>query len=80
MKTRRHHKMHRYSNDLEKMRRADAHCKEALEYLRKCENPDRVIPLIAGIRRLRTQLELIFENALPKFPGEERKPETRLRA
>ena len=64
-------KQHRFSNDLEKMRRADMHMKDALDYLRKCENSDRVLPLIAGVRRLRSQLEFIFERALPRQPGEE---------
>lgn len=64
------HRM-RFSNDLEKIRRADGHLKEALEYFRKCDNSDKVLPLIAGLRRLRAQLEIIFENALPKFPGAE---------
>lgn len=66
------HRM-RFSNDLERMRRVDTGLKGALDNLRKCENSDRVLPLIAGIRRLRTQLDVIFENALPKFPGEEDK-------
>jgi hypothetical protein len=64
------HKTHRV-NDLEKMRRADGHMKEALDYLRKCENSDRVLPLIAGVRRLRTQLEFVVEAALPHNPGDE---------
>jgi hypothetical protein len=67
-----HHKPHhRFTNDLEKMWRADLHMKGALDYLRKCENSDRVLPLIAGVRRLRKELEDIFENALPRRPGEE---------
>jgi hypothetical protein len=60
-----------HTNDLDKMRRADGHMKEALDYLRKCDNSDRVLPLIAGVRRLRSQLEFIFERALPRSPGEE---------
>lgn len=61
--------MYRYSNDLEKMRHADSHLEKALGYLRKSENVDRVMTLIAGVRRLRMQLEVVFENALPRFPG-----------
>jgi hypothetical protein len=66
------HRM-RFSNDLERIRRVDSNLKDALDHLRKCDNSDRVLPLIAGIRRLRAQLEIIFENALPKSPGEENK-------
>lgn len=58
--------MHRYSNDLEKMRHADIHLEEALAYLRKCNDSDPVLPLIAGIRRIRLQMEIVFEAALPK--------------
>ena len=71
MKKHLHHKAHRYSNDLEKMRRADLHMKGALDYLRKCENSDRVLPVIAAVRRLRKQLEDVFEISLPHNPGEE---------
>jgi hypothetical protein len=67
----RKHVMHRFSNDLEKIRHADAHLSEALSYLRKCENSDRVLPLIAAIRRIRTMTDVVFENALPKNPGDE---------
>ena len=62
---------HHFSNDLEKMRRADQHMKGALDYLRKCENSDRVLPVIAAVRKLRKQLEDVFEGALPHNPGEE---------
>jgi hypothetical protein len=61
----------RLQGDLERLRRADEHLKNALEYLRKSENTDRLMTLIAGIRRLREQLEVVLESALPHRPGEE---------
>lgn len=73
MKKHREHQLRRYSNDLERMRHADSHLEDALEYLRKCDNSDRVLPLIAAIRRVRTMMDVVFESALPKTPGEEAK-------
>jgi hypothetical protein len=65
------HTLHRYSQDLERIRHSDDHLVEALNYLRKCDDSDRVLPLIAAIRRVRTMLDVVFESALPRAPGSE---------
>lgn len=64
-------RLHRYSNDLERMRMADSHLEQALTYLRKCSNSDPVLPFIAEIRQVRKGIGDVFEASLPRIPGSE---------